>query len=226
MSTLISADSATSPTRKNLRIFEMDFRGDPRWERFVSAHPDALIYHHPGWLSALESEYGERCVGLACVDDNGATKRRPAPLLYKGSAPEDGSGCKCRRLSSLPRTPVAGPLASTKKPQKRSWRMRWDWLRSEPGVQLEIKSDIPDLNDSLDALTCTPWRPTYVEELPTQVEGKLWEDFWENLRFPRNCVSCEGCRQAALWQCEPPASRELVREQSEKTRIGSSRRRD
>ena len=34
-----------------------------------------------------------------------------------------------------------------------------------------------------------------MEELPTQAEGKLWEDFWENLRLPRDCVSCEGCRR-------------------------------
>jgi hypothetical protein len=66
----ISADLGTLPTRKTLRIFELDFRSDPRWERFVSAHPDALIYHHPGWLSALENEYGEKCISLACSDEN------------------------------------------------------------------------------------------------------------------------------------------------------------
>ena len=38
-----------------------------------------------------------------------------------------------------------------------------------------------------------PWRPTFVAELPSSNEGKEWGDFWENLRLPRSCVSCDGC---------------------------------
>ena len=194
MSTLISADSGALPTRKNLRIFELDFRSDPRWERFVSAHPGALIYHHPGWLSALESEYGERCVSLACADENGQLNAI-LPLFYTRGLPlKIGPVASGRRLSSLPRTPVAGPLALNANAARAIVAYAVELAGTE-GAQLEIKSDIPDLNSSLDALTCMPWRPTYVEELPTQVEGKLWEDFWENLRLPRNCVSCEGCRR-------------------------------
>ena len=126
MSTLISADSGTLPTRKNLRIFELDFRSDPRWERFVSAHPDALIYHHPGWLSALESEYGERCVSLACADENGQLNAI-LPLFYtKGLPLKIGPVASGRRLSSLPRTPVAGPLALNQMQPERSSHMRWN----------------------------------------------------------------------------------------------------
>jgi len=192
---LISAEPAILTTGKALRVFELNFRSDPRWERFVSAHPDALIYHHPGWLSALESEYGERCVSLACADQNGKLSAI-LPLFYtKGLPLKIGPVASGRRLSSLPRTPVAGPLAQNRDAAKAIVAHALELARSEPGVQLEIKSDIPDLNSSLDALTRTPWRPTYVEELPTQVEGKIWQDFWENLRLPRECVSCEGCRR-------------------------------
>src|SRR5689334_11292936 len=70
--TLILADIEVVPScRKAFRVFQMDIRSDSRWERFVSAHPNALIYHHPGWLLALESEYRQRCVTLACEDEIG-----------------------------------------------------------------------------------------------------------------------------------------------------------
>ena len=79
---LISAErTALLPRREALSIFEMDIRSDPRWEQFVSAHPDALIYHHPGWLSALESEYGQKCVSLACTDEFGRLYA-VLPLFY------------------------------------------------------------------------------------------------------------------------------------------------
>src|ERR1700730_2178434 len=50
----------------NLRALEIDFRADPRWRPFVAAHPNGTAYHHPLWLEALEKEYGQRIVTLAC----------------------------------------------------------------------------------------------------------------------------------------------------------------
>jgi len=180
---------------KALRVFEMNFRSDPRWERFISAHPDALIYHHPGWLSALESEYGQKCISLACADETGQL-RAVLPLFYtKGIPIKFGRIASGRRLSSLPRTPIAGPLATDEIAAKAIVEYAVELASSELGVQLEIKSHIPDLSESVEGLSCTPWRPTFAEELPSTVEGKDWQDFWENLRLPRSCVSCEGCRR-------------------------------
>lgn len=193
---LISAErTALLPRREALSIFEMDIRSDPRWEQFVSAHPDALIYHHPGWLSELESEYGQKCVSLACTDEFGRLYA-VLPLFYtKGLPLKFGGIATGRRLSSLPRTPIAGPLALNHKAAVAIVEYAVEMARSQSGVQLEIKSQIPDLHESVEGLVCIPWRPTFVEELPTAVEGKDWEDFWENLRLPRGCVSCEGCRR-------------------------------
>ena len=192
---MICIEPPTVSRGKALHVFELDFRSDPRWERFISSHPDALIYHHPGWLSALESEYGQKCVSLACADDSGQLSA-VLPLFYtKGLPLKYGPIASGRRLSSLPRTPVAGPLALNQKAAKAIVAYAVDLAKSERGVQLEIKTHIAGLNESVDALSCTPWRPTFVEELPPWVEGKDWQDFWENLRLPRSCVSCEGCRR-------------------------------
>jgi len=192
---LISANSAVLSTGKALRVFELDFRKDSRWEEFICSHPDALIYHHPGWLTALESEYDQKCVSLACEDERGQLSA-VLPLVYTRGLPvKFGRMATGRRLSSLPRTPIAGPLALNHEAAVAIIDYAVALARSQPGVQLEIKTRIADLDKSVDALTCTPWRPTYVEELPPVVEGAAWEDFWENLRFPRACVTCQGCRR-------------------------------
>ena len=192
---MISAEAVVMPNRKTLRIIEMDIRRDPRWERFVGAHPDALIFHHPGWLAALESEYQQKCLSLACVDEAGQVNA-VLPLIYtKGLPLRMSPVASGRRLSSLPRTPVAGPLALDRRAENTIVQYAVELAKSDPGVQLEIKSYNADLHSEVLGLSQIPWRPTYVEELPPALEGKNWDEFWENLRLPRNCVSCEGCRQ-------------------------------
>jgi hypothetical protein len=66
--TLIATEPPASLVLQAQRVVEVDFRNDPRWTEFISSHPDALIYHHPGWLSALEAEYGQKCTSLVCED--------------------------------------------------------------------------------------------------------------------------------------------------------------
>ena len=192
---LISADLEIVSTGTDLSVVEVDFREDPRWESFVSSHPDALIYHHAGWLSALESEYSQKCISLACVDETGRLCA-VLPLFWtKGLRMNFGPLSAARRLCSLPRTPIAGPLATSQRAATAIVQYAVELARSQPGVQLEIKTKVADLDKSVSDLTCQPWRPTYVAELPARAEGAAWEDFWETLRTPRNCVSCKDCRQ-------------------------------
>jgi hypothetical protein len=192
---VILAEPALAQLPKILRVFEIDIHSDPRWECFVSAHPDALIFHHPGWLGALEREYGQKCIALACADGGGHIQAI-LPLLYtKGLPLRFSPVASGRRLSSLPRTSMAGPLALNAAAAKAIVERAVEMAAAEPGVQLEIKTHIPDLSLSVPRVTCVPWRPTYVEELPPADEGKEWDEFWENLRLPRVCTSCEGCRR-------------------------------
>ncbi|MGB8475074.1 MAG: GNAT family N-acetyltransferase [Candidatus Acidiferrum sp.] len=50
--------------------------------------------------------------------------------------------------------------------------------------------ELPDVD-----LARVPWRSTYVEELPTEVDGSEWDEYCENLRFPRTCGPCQDCRR-------------------------------
>jgi hypothetical protein len=191
---LISEAVGAPLVGNKLRVFELDFHKDARWERFVCAHPDAVIFHHPGWLAALENEYDQKCISLACADESGQLTA-VLPLFYtKGLRFRMGPVATGRRLSSLPRTPIAGPLAFSKEAEAKIVEYAVKLARSQ-GAQLEIKTHRSDLERSSQFLGCVPWRPTYVEDLPSPQDAETWHDFWENLRRPRTCTSCHGCRR-------------------------------
>jgi len=186
---------AAIPVSRALHVFEIDFRRDRRWEEFISLHPDALVYHHPGWLEALEAEYGQKCVSLACENEDSQICA-VLPLFHtKGLPVKFGQLPTGRRLTSLPRTPLAGPLSLTNEATVAILEYAIEMTSSHPGVQLEIKTSISKLDLSVPKLACTAWRPTYVEELPPATDGSTWNEFWENVRLPRTCTSCEGCRR-------------------------------
>jgi hypothetical protein len=180
-------------TLKTLHTFEVDFRRDPRWDRFVASHPDGLIYHHSSWLIALEEEYGQKCVSLACADAEGRIQAVMPLFSTRGLPFAIGQYSTHRRLSSLPRTPVAGVLALDAAAASELLRAAVALARDR-GVQLEIKSQTGDLDKLSEELACVPWRFTYVAELPPAPHGSAWTEFCESLRLPRECGSCKGCR--------------------------------
>ncbi len=143
----------------------VDARRDPRWEAFVSGHPQATIYHHPGWMAALEAEYGRRCIALAC-EEPGGQLRGILPLMTTAGLPWGLGGPRTRRrLSSLPRTPLAGPLAIDHEAERALLSAAIDLVRADGSLQLEVKSHAP-LHDVPDGLVRVPWRQAFVLDLP------------------------------------------------------------
>src|ERR1039457_3399898 len=163
-----------------VRAVEINFKEDPRWDEFVSLHTDALIYHHSSWLAALEREYGQRCRCLACEDSSGRLSAI-LPLFYtKGLPFKVGRSANGYRLSSLPRTPVAGPLALDDEAMTAVLRHAVELVRAEPRLQLEIKTREDGLSNLVPELSCVSWQLTYVRELPLHTDGSQWEEFCEN----------------------------------------------
>lgn len=162
---MTSTDSPVLSTETTLRVQEIDFRNDPRWEAFVSVHPQAMIYHHPAWLAALESEYGQKCVSLASVDAIGDI-HSVLPLFYTRGVPLFVGGPRSRRrLSSLPRTPLAGPLALEPRAAALVLQEAKRLTDDDSSLQLELKLHEP-LIDVVAGLEKTPWRTSYVLNLP------------------------------------------------------------
>jgi hypothetical protein len=68
-------DAITQPNH-GLRVVLVDLRTDKRWEAFLASHPDGVIYQRPGWIRALEKEYGRECIAVACEDTSGQLHRK------------------------------------------------------------------------------------------------------------------------------------------------------
>lgn len=164
------------PTRAALKVREIDFHYDPRWESFVIGHPQCTIYHHPAWLTALEQEYGRRVSGLACTDAAG-TVWGVLPLMRTRGLPlRWGSQMVGRRIASLPRTPIAGPLAINEEAVSLLLEYAADLVRKHPGLQLQVKSLNPTLADLHGGLTRVVWKENYVLELPKHADDLQFAD--------------------------------------------------
>jgi hypothetical protein len=156
--------------RLNLRALEIDFRTDARWQSFVEAHPNGSIYHHPLWLDVLEKEYGRGIIALACENGFGQL-RALLPLVYtKGLPLHIGGQSAARRLSSLPRTPIGGPLSLDRLASAVVLRAAIERVKQDPGMRLQIKTHEAGLDKLADGLICKPWRLTYVLQLPSRSE--------------------------------------------------------
>ncbi len=154
-------------SHKLLRVIEIDHQVDPRWETFMSTHPEALIYHHSAWLQTLEQEYGRRSVALACEGGDGRL-RGILPLLQTRGLPFQIGGQRTgRRLSSLPRTPIAGPLALDSQAAEALMRAAIERAQQEPETRLELKMSSPTLDGLVDGIDGNPWRLTYTLTLPS-----------------------------------------------------------
>jgi hypothetical protein len=156
---------------EGFRVGKINPPRDPRWEPFVLAHPDGTIYHHPAWLEALGAEYGQTGVHLACEDAAGELQAI-LPLFYTRGLPLNfGGPYTGRRLSSLPRTPVAGPLSKDRAATTAILGEALALARRDPRIRLEIKASGPELDGMVDGVVTTPWRLSYILELPHESKG-------------------------------------------------------
>jgi hypothetical protein len=141
------------------RVRSIDPLTDGRWEAYVAGHPNALLYHYPGWLDVLERVYGYELVPLA-LEDNGGVLRGVLPLVRTRGLVTG------RRLSSLPHTPVAGPLASDEDAKAALVRAAIEHAHAARSTRLQIKTESPGLEERVEGLSVVPWERTYVLDLP------------------------------------------------------------
>jgi hypothetical protein len=145
------------------RVADIDPLEDPRWDAFVERHPDGIVYQHSSYLRTLAAEYGRQPLGIAAVGEDGSLLGVLALLGTRG-LPLLGGAVAGRRLSSLPRTPVSGPLTVD---DSAAALLRAAINRAGgAGAHLQIKTSSPLGSVSVDGLVAHPWRLTYVLELP------------------------------------------------------------
>lgn len=143
-------------------VIRVDPQGDARWEALVSRHPDALVYHHPAWLAVIERAYRYEVVGLA-REGSGGELRGILPLVLRRGL------ITGRRLSSMPHTPVAGPLAEDDASAAALLDAALARARGDSRLTLEIKAP-RRLEGAPAELTEQPSDARYILELPERVE--------------------------------------------------------
>lgn len=141
------------------RVVAIDPQRDPRWEAFVTAHPDGVVYHRAGWLRVIEETFGYRPRHLAYQQADGALGG-VLPLF------ETRGLLSGRQLSSLPHTPVAGPLAHDGAAMNALLQAAVTRVRRTSGAQLQLKLSSEEMAALVDGVTVTPWRASYVTALP------------------------------------------------------------
>ncbi len=146
------------------RVIQVD-TGDPRWDSFVLAAQGATVFHHSGWLAALENEYGQRPLKLACEEPDGTLSGILPLMVTRGLPLGIGGASAGRRLSSLPRTPIAGPLGTSDAVLRALVEAAMARARSA-GLRLQLKQASRTLDDLIPGLRGTPWRLSYVKPLP------------------------------------------------------------
>lgn len=88
-----------------MRIYECDPLRDPRWPELLERHPEASVFHTPGWLAALRGTYGYEPVGYTTSAANSPLE--DAVVFCRVKSWLTGS-----RLVSLPFSDHCQPLLS------------------------------------------------------------------------------------------------------------------
>ena len=73
-----------------------------------------------------------------------------------------------RRLSSLPRTPIAGPLSTDSRATVALLEKAVQRVSASSGLLLQVKTQGTDLDGMIPGVACVPWRLSYLLRLPAE----------------------------------------------------------
>jgi len=137
-----------------------------RIEDFLSVNHEATFYHLPKWLEILEKESSQKAVKLICVNESEKIVGYMPLLFTKGFPFGLGGILAARRLASLPRSPIAGPIADNPEVLKLLIESAIDLTNTKSKTVLQLKYECGNLDKFDDKLVCVPWRKAYYKEIP------------------------------------------------------------
>lgn len=168
LATLSGNSPRTESSINPPRVVELGTASDARWSAFVQSHPEGRVYHHPAWVRAIARACRYPFVGLASEDASGELSG-VLPLFEKRGV------ITGHRLSSLPHTPVAGPLAANDAAALALGRAAVARAH-ERSLALELKLPSEQLGRLLPAAGVVPADAIYVVELPERAEDLRFGD--------------------------------------------------
>jgi hypothetical protein len=160
----------TENSESNLTVTVASADMDLKWEEFLASHPEGTVYHHPLWLKVIEEESGQEVLKLVCTNgDNEIVGIFPLQKT-KGFPFGLGGVPGSKRLSSLPRTPIGGPLTSNEFATTKLIEEAINVVSENPDQFLQIKSYSSELDKNVELLNKHFWREIYITEIPPQSE--------------------------------------------------------
>ena len=153
------------PKVHGLHVIDLNL-DDPRLVPFVAAHPLGIVYHHPAWLRTLSAEYNRVIVMLACESQGGHLEGILPLMNTRGLPLSVFGGLAKARLSSLPRTPIAGPLCVSEEASRLLLSAAINRVSQVRGVRLQVKTEGRLLDSFVDNFSGVPWRKSFVLSLP------------------------------------------------------------
>ena len=159
---------------ESLIVKEVGSDFDDKWIKFISGNPQATVYHHPLWFKIIEKESGQKVLRLVCT--NGSNEIVGVlPLQYtKGIPFKIGGLLGAKRLSSLPRTPIGGPIVINPKASVKLIQESIKIASKESDRLLQIKAIEGNINNEIEVLNQFLWREIYIKEIP---------DYPDEIRF-------------------------------------------
>ncbi len=148
-------------------VTTIDTSQDQLWEDFLINQKNAEIYHHPLWLKTLEKETKNKVTRIVCKDQSDKICG-VFPLQFTRGLPFGMGGISSlKRFSSLPRTPLGGPVAHNDLVRDLLLKASLKILEQVPKSHIQIKST-QDLSGSGSVqLEKYFWRKSYRKELPS-----------------------------------------------------------
>lgn len=137
-----------------------------RIEDFLSVNHEATFYHLPKWVEILSKESSQEAIKLICVSESKKIVGYIPLLFTKGMPFGLGGILAARRLASLPRSPIAGPIAENPEVLKLLIDSAIDLTKSKSKIVLQLKYECGNLDKIEDNLVCVPWRKAYYKEIP------------------------------------------------------------
>lgn len=139
---------------------------ESKWDEFILSHPNGQIYFTNDWLKIIQEESSEKLIKLACIDETENILGIMPLVTTKGFPFGMGGVAGAARLSSLPRTPIGGPLSVSAEIDTLLFDEAIKLLEKYPGKILQVKSYSDKLNSSTKELVCVPWRESYILDIP------------------------------------------------------------
>ena len=155
---------------ESLTVKEANSSIDKEWIEFIQNYDECSIYYHPVWLRVLQGETNQKVIKLVCRDNSGHMVGI-LPLQFTKGVPFGLGGIAgAKRISSLPRTPVSGLIASNEDIADLLISKANEISKNKSNHRLQIKSFNDNLNSNIKDLSKHFWREVYFTDIPKYPE--------------------------------------------------------